>query len=144
MVLIPPALVLGFSVPGLITEAGQAGVLNAGPHGCSKVLYAFSSMGNNNGSAFAGLPASMPFYTLAGDVAMLLARFWLAIPALAVAGSLARRKVVPAGAGTLPTHTPLFFVWLIGVVIIVGALSFILALALGPTVEHLLLRGIVF
>ena len=96
-------------------------------------------MGNNNGSAFAGLNANTPFYNLLGGFAMLVARYWLAIPTLAIAGSLAQKKLVPAGPGTLPTHTPLFVVLLIGVVIIVGALTFLPALALGPVVEHLML-----
>jgi K+-transporting ATPase ATPase A chain len=96
-------------------------------------------MGNNNGSAFAGFSANVPFYNFTGGLAMLFSRYWLAIPTLAIAGSLARKKVVPASAGTLPTHTPLFVVMLIGVVIIVGALTFIPALALGPIVEHLLM-----
>ena len=103
------------------------------------MLYAFSSAGNNNGSAFAGLGANTPFYNTALGICMFFARYWLAIPTLAIAGSLARKKKVPAGAGTLPTHTPLFVAWLIGVVMIVGALSFIPALALGPIVEHLML-----
>jgi len=98
-------------------------------------------MGNNNGSAFAGLSANSPFYNTTGGIAMLFARYWLAIPALAIAGSLAQKKRVPPGAGTLPTHTPLFVVMLIGVVIIVGALTFIPALALGPIVEHLMLTA---
>ena len=93
----------------------------------------------NNGSAFAGLSANTPFYNTALGIAMFIARYWLAIPALAIAGSLAHKKKVPAGAGTLPTHTPLFIVWLIAVVIIVGALSFLPALALGPIVEHLMI-----
>ena len=96
-------------------------------------------MGNNNGSAFAGLSANVPFYNLIGGVAMFVARFWLAIPILAIAGSLAAKKMVPPGAGTLPTHTPLFVVMLCGVVIVVGALTFIPALALGPIVEHLMM-----
>jgi K+-transporting ATPase ATPase A chain len=96
-------------------------------------------MGNNNGSAFGGLSANVPFYNLTGGLAMLFARYWLAIPTLAIAGSLAQKKLVPAGSGTLPTHTPLFVVLLIGVVIIVGALTFLPALALGPVVEHLML-----
>jgi K+-transporting ATPase ATPase A chain len=96
-------------------------------------------MSNNNGSAFAGLGANTPFYNISGGVAMMFARYWLAIPALAIAGSLAAKKRIPAGAGTLPTHTPLFVGWLVGVVILVGALSFLPALALGPIVEHLLL-----
>ncbi len=139
MILIPVALVLGFTALGVATAAGRATIFNAGPHGFSEVLYAFTSMSNNNGSAFAGLGANTPFYNLTGGVAMLFARFWLAIPALAIAGSLAAKKRIPAGAGTLPTHTPLFVFWLIGVVLIVGALSFLPALALGPIVEHLLL-----
>ena len=115
--------------------------LNPGAHGFSEILYAFSSMGNNNGSAFAGLSANTPFYNLVGGLEMLASRYWIAIPALAIAGSLASKKLVPAGLGTLPTHTSLFVVMLIGVVIIVGALTFIPALALGPIVEHLLMIG---
>jgi K+-transporting ATPase ATPase A chain len=122
-----------------MTEAGRATLWNPGAHGLSEALYAFSSAGNNNGSAFAGLGANTPFYNTALGFAMLFARYWLAIPALAIAGSLARKKVVPAGAGTLPTHGPLFIGWVIAVIIIVGALSFIPALALGPIVEHLLM-----
>jgi K+-transporting ATPase ATPase A chain len=105
------------------------------------VLYAFSSAGNNNGSAFAGLSANTPFYNIALGIAMLFARYWLAIPALAIAGSLVQKKKIPAGSGTLPTHTPLFIAWLIGVIIVVGALSFLPALALGPIVEHLMIFG---
>jgi K+-transporting ATPase ATPase A chain len=115
-------------------------VLNPGPHGFSEILYAFSSAGNNNGSAFAGLNANTVFYNTALGLAMLFARYWLVIPTLAIAGSLVRKKKVPAGSGTLETHTPLFTLWLIAVVLIVGALSFLPALALGPIVEHLLLN----
>ena len=139
VILIPPMLVLGFTALAVVTEAGVKGMANPSAHGFSEVLYAYSSMGNNNGSAFAGLSANTPFYNLTGGLAMLFARYWLAIPTLAIAGSLARKKLVPAGPGTLPTHTPLFVVMLIGVVIIVGALTFIPALALGPIVEHLLM-----
>jgi K+-transporting ATPase ATPase A chain len=139
VILIPPLVVLGFTALAMVTEAGTATIFNSGAHGFSEVLYAFSSMGNNNGSAFAGLGANTPFYNLTGGLAMLFARYWLAIPTLAIAGSLARKKLVPAGPGTLPTHTPLFVVMLLGVVIIVGALTFIPALALGPIVEHLLM-----
>jgi K+-transporting ATPase ATPase A chain len=96
-------------------------------------------MGNNNGSAFAGLGANVPFYNIWGGIAMLIARYWLAIPTLALAGSLAAKKQVPATDGTLPTHNLLFIGWLIAIVIIVGALNFIPALALGPIVEHLML-----
>jgi potassium-transporting ATPase potassium-binding subunit len=109
----------------------------SGAHGFSEILYAFSSAGNNNGSAFAGLSADNPFYNLALGLAMFLGRFWIKVPVLAIAGALARKKITPVSAGTLPTHTPLFVVLLVGTVIIVGALTFIPALALGPIVEHL-------
>jgi K+-transporting ATPase ATPase A chain len=141
VILVPPLIVLACTALAVVTEAGKAGPLNPGAHGFSEILYAFSSMGNNNGSAFAGLSANTPFYNLVGGIEMLTARYWLAIPTLAIAGSLARKKLVPAGLGTLPTHTPLFVVMLISVVIIVGALTFIPALALGPIVEHLLMVG---
>ena len=140
-ILVPPLLVLVCTALAVVTEAGKAGPPNPGAHGFSEILYAFSSMGNNNGSAFAGLSANTPFYNLVGGVAMLASRYWIAIPALAIAGSLAGKKLVPAGLGTLPTHTPLFIVMLISVVIIVGALTFIPALALGPIVEHVLMVG---
>ncbi len=139
IILIPPIVVLGFTALAVSTEAGRAAIYNPGAHGFSEVLYAFSSLGNNNGSAFAGLGANNPFYNLTGGLAMLLARYWLAIPTLAIAGSLAAKKRVPAGPGTLPTHTPLFVVMLIGVVVLVGALTFIPALALGPIVEQLMM-----
>ena len=144
VILIMPIVVLGFTALALVTKAGTATIYNTSPapHGFSEVLYAFSSMGNNNGSAFAGLGANTPFYNLTGGLAMLFARYWLAIPTLAIAGSLARKKPVPAGPGTLATHTPLFVTLLIGIVLIVGGLTFIPALALGPIVEHLMLWGI--
>jgi K+-transporting ATPase ATPase A chain len=138
VILIPPLVVLVCTAIACVSEAGLSSRANMGAHGFSEILYAFSSMGNNNGSAFAGLNANTPFYNLLGGVAMLFARYWLAIPTLAIAGSLARKKFVPVGPGTLPTHTPLFVVLLIGVVIIVGALTFLPALALGPVVEHLM------
>jgi K+-transporting ATPase ATPase A chain len=119
--------------------AGQATIFNPGPHGFSEVLYAFSSAAGNNGSAFAGLGVNTPFYNTALGIVMFVSRYWLVIPALAIAGSLAAKKKIPAGAGTLPTHTPLFIAWLLGVIIIVGALSFIPALSLGPIVEQLML-----
>jgi len=137
VILIPPAVVLIGTAVAVLTDAGRAGVSNPGAHGFSQVLYAFSSAGNNNGSAFAGLSANTPFYNTALGLAMLFARYWLAIPTLAIAGSLARKKLVPVGPGTLPTHTPLFVVLLIGVVLLAGALTFIPALGLGPVVEHL-------
>ena len=139
VILFPPAVVLIGTAAAVLTSAGVDGMQDKGPHGFSEVLYAFSSMGNNNGSAFAGYGANGPFINATGGLAMLVARYWLAIPTLAIAGSLARKTIVPAGAGTLPTHRPLFVGLLIGVVLLVGALSFLPALALGPIVEHLML-----
>ncbi|MGA7194840.1 MAG: potassium-transporting ATPase subunit KdpA [Anaerolineales bacterium] len=139
ILLIPIFTALGGTAIGVLTPAGQAGILNPGPHGYTEILYAFSSATANNGSAFAGLSVNTPFYNTALGVIMFFARYWLAIPALAIGGSLARKKKVPAGAGTLPTHTPLFIAWTIAVVIIVGALGFLPALALGPIVEHLMI-----
>jgi potassium-transporting ATPase potassium-binding subunit len=141
VILIPPAIVLIGAAVGVVAPGGKATIFNPGAHGFSEVLYAFSSAGNNNGSAFAGLGANTPFYNPALGFAMLFARYWLAIPTLAIAGSLAQKKIVPAGAGTLPTHTPLFATLLVGVVVLVGALTFIPALALGPIVEHLIMVG---
>jgi K+-transporting ATPase ATPase A chain len=139
VILIPPAVVLIGTAIAVLVPAGRATVANPGPHGFSEILYAFSSAGNNNGSAFAGLGANNPFYNTALGLAMLCARYWLAIPTLAIAGALAAKTLVPASSGTLPTHTPLFAGLLIGVVVLVGALTFIPALALGPLVEHLML-----
>jgi K+-transporting ATPase ATPase A chain len=141
VILIPPAVVLIGTAVGVVSPGGKATIFNPGAHGFSEVLYAFSSAGNNNGSAFAGLGANTPFYNTALGFAMLFARYWLAIPTLAIAGSLARKRAVPPGPGTLPTHTPLFVVLLIGVVLLVGALTFVPALALGPIVEHLLMTS---
>lgn len=141
VILIMPLVVLGLTALGVMTDPGKASILNPGAHGFAEVLYAFTSMANNNGSAFAGLNANTPIYNLLGAFAMGVSRYWLAIPMLAIAGSLARKKRVPASAGTLPTHAPLFIGWLVAVVIIIGALNFIPALALGPIVEHLLLGG---
>jgi K+-transporting ATPase ATPase A chain len=115
----------------------SASVTNPLPHGFSQVLYAFSSAGNNNGSAFAGFGANTPPHNLLLGLAMLIARFWVAIPVLALAGSLAAKKHVAVSEGTLPTHTPLFVALLIAVVLIVGSLTFLPALALGPIAEHL-------
>lgn len=137
LILIMPMVVLGMTALAVSTDAGRSSVLNPGAHGFSEILYAYTSQGNNNGSAFAGLKANTPFYNMTGGLAMLISRFWMAIPTLALAGSLARKKTVPAGPGTLPTHMPLFVVLLMGVVILVGALTFVPALALGPIVEHL-------
>jgi len=138
-ILLPPLLVLCGTAIAVMVDPGKAGVANPGEHGFSEILYAFSSASNNNGSAFAGLSANTPFYNTALGIVMLFARYWLAIPVLALAGAFAAAKRVPASAGTLPTHTPLFVFTLISVVITVGALTFVPALALGPVVEHLLL-----
>ncbi|RPI05249.1 MAG: potassium-transporting ATPase subunit KdpA [Ignavibacteriae bacterium] len=139
LILIMPLTVLFFTALAVVTTAGKSAVLNSGPHGFSEILYAFTSQGNNNGSAFAGISVNNPFYNLAGGIAMLIGRYWLAVPTLALAGSLARKKFIPASEGTLPTHTPLFIFWLVAIVLIVGALNFLPALALGPVVEHLLM-----
>jgi K+-transporting ATPase ATPase A chain len=124
-----------------VIPAGTSSVGNPGAHGFSEILYAFSSAGNNNGSAFASISANTPFYNLALGAAMWISRFWLLIPVLAIAGSLAAKRGTASTAGTLPTHTPLFIALLIGVVLLVGALTFLPALALGPVVEHLQLRA---
>jgi K+-transporting ATPase ATPase A chain len=142
MVLLPPFVVLVGTALSVVAPAGLKTIYNPGIHGFSEVLYAFSSAGNNNGSAFAGLGANTPWYNALLGIAMFVSRYWLAIPALAIAGSLAAKKHVPAGAGTLPTHTPLFVVLLIFTVLVVGALTFFPALALGPIVEHLVLNGV--
>jgi len=138
-ILVPPLLVLTGTAVAVLAPDGLAGLANPGAHGFSEILYAFSSAANNNGSAFAGLSANTPFYNTTLGVAMWLARYWLMIPVLAVAGSLAAKKSIPAGGGTLPTHTPLFIGWLIATVLLVGALTFVPALALGPIVEQLML-----
>jgi potassium-transporting ATPase potassium-binding subunit len=140
VILIPPIIVLAGTALAVILPQAKAAILNPGPHGFSEVLYAFSSAGNNNGSAFAGLSANTIFYNLALGIAMFFARYWLAIPMLAIAGSLSAKKIVPQSSGTLPTHTPLFIGFLVMVVLIVGALTFFPALALGPVVEHLMLH----
>jgi K+-transporting ATPase ATPase A chain len=137
MVLIPPLLVLIGTAVASVTAAGTGSLNNPGAHGFSEMLYAYSSTGNNNGSAFAGLGVNTPFYNLTTALAMLIGRYGLAVPALAIAGLLGRKKVVPASAGTLATHTPLFVLMLVAVVALVGALSFLPALALGPIVERL-------
>ncbi len=138
VILIPPVVVLVGTAAAIVSAGGLATIWNTTPaaHGFSEVLYAFSSAGNNNGSAFAGLGANTPFYNTALGFAMFFARYWLAIPTLAIAGSLVGKKIVPTSEGTLPTHTTLFIAMLIGVVIIIGALAFFPALALGPIVEH--------
>lgn len=137
VILIPPAIVLAGTALAVSVDAGRAAVTNPGPHGFSQILYALSSAGNNNGSAFGGLGVNTLFYNSLLAFAMFASRFWLIIPVLAIAGSLARKKQVPISAGTLPTHTPLFVVLLAGIVVLVGALTFVPALALGPIAEHL-------
>jgi K+-transporting ATPase ATPase A chain len=137
-ILFPAVTILILTAVAVVTEAGKKGVANPGPHGFSEILYAYSSASNNNGSAFAGLSANTPFYNTTLGLAMFFGRFFVKVPVLALAGALAHKKLIPASAGTLPTHTPLFVTMLIGVVIIVGALTFIPALALGPVVEQLL------
>jgi len=138
VILVPPMLVLLGSAIACVTEAGQKGVANPSAHGFSEILYAFSSAANNNGSAFGGLSANTPFYNTALGICMWCARYWLIVPTLAIAGALAKKKLVPHTSGTLPTHDPLFVVMLVGTIVVVGALTFIPALALGPIVEHLL------
>lgn len=140
-VLVMPLIVLVFTAIAVVTKIGVASIANPGAHGFTEILYAFSSMGNNNGSAFAGLNAGTSYYTVVGAVAMLISRYWIAIPTLALAGALVRKKTIPNSAGTLATHTPLFIILLIGVTIVLGALSFVPALALGPIVEQLMLWG---
>jgi K+-transporting ATPase ATPase A chain len=141
LILIMPIVVLGLTALAVVTSAGQAGVSNPGPHGFSQILYAFTSQTNNNGSAFAGLSGNTNFYNFFGALAMLIGRFWLAIPTLALAGSLAAKKKAVAGAGTLSTTSPLFIGWLIAIILVVGALNFVPALALGPVIEHLIMIG---
>jgi K+-transporting ATPase ATPase A chain len=140
-ILVPCATILIFTAIGVATEAGRKGVLNPGPHGFSEILYAYSSATGNNGSAFGGISANTPFYNTTLGLAMYFGRFFIKIPVLALAGALAQKKIVPISAGTLPTHTPLFVAMLVGVILIVGALTFIPALALGPFVEQLLARA---
>jgi potassium-transporting ATPase potassium-binding subunit len=137
-ILVMPALVLVLTGIATVVPAGTASRGNLGPHGLTEILYAFTSMANNNGSAFAGLTGDTPFYNLTGSLALLAGRFLPILAVLAIAGSLAAKERAPAGPGTFPTHTPLFVGLLVGVVVIVGALTFFPVLALGPIVEHLL------
>ena len=141
VILIPPFFALVLTAIAVSLAAGRAGTANPGAHGFSEILYAFSSAAGNNGSAFAGLSANTPFYNTLLGIDMWVSRYWLIVPVLAIAGSLAAKKSVPASAGTLPTHTPLFVVLLVSTVVIVGALAFFPALALGPIVEELQFLG---
>jgi K+-transporting ATPase ATPase A chain len=139
VILAPPLATLVGTAINVLADPSVAGVQDGGPHGFSEILYAFSSQGNNNGSAFAGYGANNVVTNVVGGLAMIVARYWVAIPTLAIAGALAAKQSVPASLGTMPTHTPLFVGLLIGTVLLVGALTFIPALALGPIVEQLLL-----
>ena len=141
-ILITPLLVLGGTAVAVLADAGRAGMLNPGGQGFSEVLYAFSSAANNNGSAFAGLSANTPFYNLMLALAMALGRFGVIVPVLAIAGSLAAKPRLAASSGTMPTHGSLFVALLVGTVILIGALTYIPALALGPVIEHLQLFGV--
>jgi K+-transporting ATPase ATPase A chain len=136
-VLCLPFSILGFTAIATVVAPGLAGLANSGPHGFSEILYAFTSGTGNNGSAFAGISANTPFYNIAIGLAMLIGRFFVIVPMLAVAGSLAAKKIVPPSAGTFPTHTPLFVGLLTGVILIIGGLTFFPAVALGPVVEQL-------
>ncbi|MGO4157540.1 potassium-transporting ATPase subunit KdpA [Cupriavidus sp. YAF13] len=136
-ILVTPLLVLLGTAVAVMVEPGRAGVFNPGTHGFSEILYAFSSAANNNGSAFGGLSANTPFYNVALAAAMWFGRFWIIVPILAMAGSLAAKRRLPVTGGTMPTHGPLFVVLLVGSVLMVGALTYIPALALGPVAEQL-------
>ena len=136
-ILIPIFLILGLTAIAVLTTAGSSAVFNPGPHGFSEILYAFSSASQNNGSAFGGLSANSVFYNLATALAMFVGRYAVAIITIALAGSFVVKKIVPVSDGTLRDHRPLFIVWLIFVVLIVGALTYLPALSLGPVVEYL-------
>ncbi|TMQ77995.1 potassium-transporting ATPase subunit KdpA [Candidatus Accumulibacter phosphatis] len=141
-ILITPFLALVGTAAAVLTAGGLAGIANPGAHGFSEILYAFTSTANNNGSAFAGLSANTPFYNVMTAIAMWFGRFGVIVPVLALAGALAAKKRIAASAGTMPTHGPLFVVLLIGTVVLVGALNYVPALALGPVIEHLTLFAV--
>jgi potassium-transporting ATPase potassium-binding subunit len=140
-ILILPLSILGFSAFATVVPDGLAGIANAGPHGFSEILYAYTSATGNNGSAFAGISANTLFYNTTIAFAMFIGRFLMIVPMLAIAGSLAAKKIVPASAGTFPTHGPVFVGLVVGVIVIVGGLTFFPALALGPVVEHLAMNA---
>jgi K+-transporting ATPase ATPase A chain len=142
LILLMPMIVLILTAIASISPAAQSSISNPGPHGFNQILYAFTSQGNNNGSAFGGLNGNTPFFNLLGALAMIVSRFWLAIPTLALAGSLSAKKRAISGEGTLSTTSSLFIFWLVTIVVIVGALNFVPALALGPIIEHLILAGV--
>lgn len=137
VILVPAMVVLIGTAIAVTTEAGKAGILNTGAQGFSEILYAFASAGNNNGSAFAGLSANTPFYNTALGISMFIGRYFIIIPVLAIAGAMAAKNTTPVSAGTLPTHTPLFVSMLVGIVMIIGVLTYVPSLALGPIAEHL-------
>jgi K+-transporting ATPase ATPase A chain len=137
-VLIFPLIILGFAAWAAVKPAALSSLNNAGPHGLSEILYAYTSGAGNNGSAFAGLNANVPFWNITLGLTMLAGRFLMIVPAIAIAGSMVGKKVVPASLGTFPTDGPLFTTLLVSVVLIVGALTFFPALSLGPIVEHFL------
>jgi K+-transporting ATPase ATPase A chain len=136
-ILVTPALVLAGAAIAVMLDPGKAGIANPGAHGFSEILYAFTSAASNNGSAFAGLSANTPFYNTMLAIAMWFGRFAVIVPVLAIAGSLAAKQRLQATAGTMPTHGPMFVALLVGVVVLVGVLNYVPALALGPMVEHL-------
>jgi len=138
-ILVTPIVVLAGTAIAVLADGGKAGIANPGAHGFSEILYALTSAGNNNGSAFAGLSGNTPFYNVMLGIAMWFGRFGVIVPVLAIAGSLAAKKRIAVGAGTLPTHGPLFVTLLIGTVLLVGLLNYVPALALGPVIEHLVL-----
>jgi K+-transporting ATPase ATPase A chain len=139
IILIPIFVILIFTAIAVLIDPGKSAVLNPGPHGFSEILYAFTSASQNNGSAFAGLSANSLFYNISTAIAMLLGRFAIKIVTLALAGALVMKKIVPASEGTVRDHRPLFIIWLVFVILIVGVLSFLPALALGPIAEHLII-----
>ncbi|HTB40324.1 MAG TPA: potassium-transporting ATPase subunit KdpA, partial [Reyranella sp.] len=140
-ILILPLSILGFSAIATVAAAGLAGPANAGPHGFSEILYAYTSATGNNGSAFAGISANTMFYNTTIGFAMFIGRFLMIVPMVAIAGSLAAKKIVPASAGTFPTHGPLFVGLVVGVILIVGGLTYFPALALGPLVEQVAMNA---
>jgi K+-transporting ATPase ATPase A chain len=140
-ILILPLMYLGFTAAAVIIPSAVASMANAGPHGFSEVLYAYTSQTANNGSAFAGLTGNTPWYNITGGIAMLVGRFWMIVPAMTIAGALAAKKSIPPSAGTFPTTGGLFVGLVVGVVLIIGGLTFFPALALGPVVEHLAMRA---
>jgi K+-transporting ATPase ATPase A chain len=140
-ILVLPLMYLGWTAVAVVFPPAAASIANPGPHGFTEVLYAYTSQTGNNGSAFAGLSGNTLFYNTTGGVAMFIGRFFMVIPAMAIAGSLAGKKSIPASAGTFPTTGGLFIGLVVGVILIIGGLTFFPALALGPIVEHLAMNA---